>query len=310
MTQLVQPDTLHRFIFEDSPVRGNLVHLDETFHQALAFQHLPQGLKCALGELMAASSLLAATLKMQGSLILQLQSKGALKILVVECTSEFKLRATAKWQGEIRNDQTLFDVIEDGQMMITLDPKDGNQAYQGIVPLEGESLAAILENYMLRSEQIDTKIWLNCDGKSAAGLLLQKLPDMTNQAEMNQEKTEQNLETWQRITYLADTLTLEELAQLNAETLLTRLFHQENVRLFTPVDTAFFCSCSRTAVGRMLKMLGADEIRSILEEQEKIQKQIEVHCDFCNKLYQFDPVDAAQLILENTAQDDGKSQLH
>lgn len=304
--ELIQPDTLHRFIFEDSPVRGNLVHLDETFHQALAFQHLPQGLKCALGELMAASSLLAATLKMQGSLVLQLQSKGALKILVVECTSEFKLRATAKWQGEISHAQTLFDVIEDGQMMITLDPKDGNQAYQGIVPLEGNNLAAILENYMLRSEQIDTKVWLHCDGKSAAGMLLQKLPDVTNQAEINPDKTDQNLETWHRITCLADTLTLEELAQLSTEKLLTRLFHEENVRLFEAVDTSFFCSCSRNAVGRMLKMLGSDEIHSILEERG----EVEVHCDFCNKLYQFDKVDATQLILETSSDLDGKNQLH
>lgn len=306
MTQLVQPDTLHRFVFEDSPVRGNLVHLDETFSEALAFQHLPHGLKRALGELMAASSLLAATLKMQGSLILQLQSKGALKILVVECTSEFKLRATAKWQGEIRNDQTLFDVIEDGQMVITLDPKDGQQIYQGIVPLEGDSLASMLENYMLRSEQIDTKIWLHCDGQSAAGMLLQKLPDVTNQAEMSAEKSEQNVQTWQHVSMLADTLTADELIQLDVQTLLKRLFHQENVRLFTAIDTTFFCGCSREAVGRMLKMLGADEIRSILEEQERI----EVHCDFCNKLYQFDKVDATQLILENAAEDDGKNQLH
>lgn len=306
MNQLVQPDTLHRFIFEDSPVRGNLVHLDETFTEALAFQHLPHNLKCALGELMAACSLLAATLKMQGSLILQLQSRGALKLLVVECTSEFKLRATAKWQGEIAADQTLFDLIKDGQCVITLDQKDGSQPYQGIVPLEGESLANMLENYMLRSEQIDTNIWLTCDGNSAAGMLLQKLPDVTNQAETSAEKSAQNLETWQRIHHLASTLTNEELAQLSAETLLTRLFHEEEVHLFEPIDATFFCGCSREAVGRMLKMLGADEIRDILAEQEKI----EVHCDFCNKLYQFDQVDAAQLTLEMAAQDDGKHQLH
>ncbi len=306
MRQLVQPDTLHRFIFEDSPVRGNLVHLDETFSQALAFQHLPHGLKCALGELMAASSLLAATLKMQGSLILQLQSRGALKLLVVECTSEFKLRATAKWQGDIPSDQTLFDMVKDGQCVITLDPKDGGQTYQGIVPLEGESLASMLENYMLRSEQIDTKIWLTCDGNTAAGMLLQKLPNVTNQAETTTEKSEQNLETWQRVNHLANTLTNKELAQLDAETLLTRLFHEEKVRLFEPIDTTFFCGCSREAVSRMLKMLGADEIRDILAEQEKI----EVNCDFCNKLYLFDQVDAAQLTVEIASQDDGKNQLH
>jgi molecular chaperone Hsp33 len=303
---LIQPDTLHRFMIEDSPVRGNLVHLNETFHEALAFQDLPYSLKCALGELMAASSLLAATLKMQGSLILQLQSRGALKLLVVECTSEFKLRATAKWQGEIDPHQQLFDMVKDGQCVITLDPKDGSQTYQGIVPLEGASLAEMLENYMLRSEQIDTKLWLTCDGNSAAGMLIQKLPDATNQMEITAEKTAQNLETWQRINHLADTLTNEELSQLNAQTLLTRLFHEEEVRLYEPVDTSFFCGCSREAVSRMLKMLGVEEMQSILAEQEKI----EVHCDFCNKLYQFDAIDAAQLMAETTTEEEAGNKLH
>lgn len=299
MTQLVQPDTLHRFVFEDSPVRGNLVHLDETFLEALAFQHLPHGLKSALGELMAASSLLAATLKMQGSLILQLQSKGALKILVVECTSEFKLRATAKWQGEISDTQSLFEVIENGQCMITLDPKDGNQAYQGIVPLEGTSLSAILENYMLRSEQIDTRIWLTSDGETASGMLIQKLPDAVNQAEISQEKVEENLETWQRISHLASTFTAKELSELSTETLLSRLFFEESIRLFEATDTTFSCSCSRDNVANMLKMLGADEIRNVIEERGNI----EVHCDFCNAHYAFDPVDAEALLLSHTPVD-------
>lgn len=292
-------DTLHRFVFEDSAVRGNLVHLDETLKEALSSQEIPHGLKCALGELMAASCLLAATLKMQGSLILQLQSKGALKLLVVECTSEFKLRATAKWQGEITDARSLFEVIENGQCMITLDPKDGNQAYQGIVPLEGESLSAILENYMLRSEQIDTRIWLTSDGETASGMLIQRLPDAVNQAEISQEKTEENLETWQRVGHLASTVTTKELSELSTETLLTRLFFEENIRLFEASDTTFFCSCSRDNVANMLKILGPDEIRNIIAERG----EIEVHCDFCNARYAFDPVDAEALLLSNASVD-------
>lgn len=287
------PDTLQRFVFENTPIRGNLVNLTSTLQLALNKQHLPAGLKRALGELMAASALLTATLKMSGSLVLQIQSKGALKLLVVECNSEFGIRATAKWKGEVSDEQSLFDLLSQGQFMITLDPKDGRQAYQGIVALEGDSISTILENYMLRSEQIDTKIWLHCDGIAAAGMLLQKLPDTMNQITKSEDLSTQDLDAWNRIGHLADTITDDELLNLPTETILTRLFHEEDVRLFEASNTKFHCSCSRESVSGMLRMLGNDEITSIIEEQGKI----EVNCDFCNAHYSFDKVDATQLMV-------------
>lgn len=295
-------DTLHRFLFENTPVRGNLVNLTHTFQYALNKQHLPAGLKQALGELMAASALLTATLKMRGSLILQIQSKGILKLLVVECNSDFGIRATAKYTGEIRDDQTLFELMEQAQFVITLDPKDGGQSYQGIVPIEGANLSTILENYMLRSEQIDTKIWLACDGQSAAGMLVQKLPEIVNQTTKSEEDAEHDLEAWNRVGHLADTITDEELLQLPAETLLHRLFHEEDVRLFEASNTKFFCSCSRAGVANMLRMLGQEKVNSILEEQGKI----EVNCDFCNTHYSFDKVDAAQAMAGEISTSAGK----
>jgi molecular chaperone Hsp33 len=298
-------DTLNRFVFENTPVRGNLVNLTNTFQLALNKQHLPAGLKCALGELMAASALLTATLKMNGSLVLQIQSKGALKLLVVECTSDFGIRATAKWSGDISDEQNLFDLIEHGQFVITLDPKDGGQTYQGIVPIEGDDISTILENYMLRSEQIDTKIWLASDGKSAAGMLLQKLPDTMNQISKSEDSAEHDIDAWNRVGHLADTITNEELLELDTETLLHRLFHEEDVRLFEASNTKFFCSCTRASVANMLRMLGNDEISSILEEQGKI----EVNCDFCNTHYQFDKVDAAQLMVSDVAAQ-GSKEIH
>lgn len=298
-------DTLNRFLFENTPVRGNLVNLTNTFQLALNKQNLPAGLKQALGELMAASALLTATLKMNGSLVLQIQSKGTLKLLVVECTSDFGIRATAKWNGEISDEQNLFDLIEHGQFVITLDPKDGGQTYQGIVPIEGDDISTILENYMLRSEQIDTKIWLASDGKSAAGMLLQKLPDTMNQVSKSEESAEHDVDAWNRVGHLADTITNDELLNLDTETLLHRLFHEEDVRLFEASNTKFFCSCTRTSVANMLRMLGNEEISSILEEQGKI----EVNCDFCNTHYQFDKVDAAQLMVSDVAAQ-GSKEIH
>lgn len=295
----VNCDELHRFVFENSPVRGNTVNLTQTLQQALNKQKLPTGLRKSLGELMAASALLSATLKMNGAMVLQIQSKGALKLLVVECTANrdaaIKLRATAKWEGVISDNQSLFDLVDQAQFIITLDPKDGGQTYQGIVPLEGDSISTVLENYMLRSEQIDTKIWLCCDGKSAAGMLIQKLPETTNQQVSHD--IDADLETWNRVGHLASTITDDELLSLPAETILTRLFHEEDVRLFDGCTTQFFCSCTHKSVANMLRMLGNDEINSIIEERGKI----EVHCDFCNALYTFDKIDAAQLLVDETA---------
>lgn len=285
-------DTLQRFVFENTPVRGNLVNLSQTFKFALQQQQLPKGLRQALGELMAASALLSATLKMQGALILQIQSKGQLKLLVVECTTEsdglVKIRATAKYSGEIQDELNLFNLIEHGQFIITLDPNDNTQTYQGVVPIEGNNISAILENYMLRSEQIDTKIWLCCDGHSAAGMLIQKLPET-----MNQTTYSHDADLWNRVGKLADTVTNDELLNLPPETLLQRLFVEEDVRLFEPSITQFHCSCSRKNVANMLRMLGDKEISEIIEERGSI----EVNCDFCNTLYTFDKVDASQLMM-------------
>lgn len=280
-------DSLLPFLFENTPIRGNIVHLNHTYHEVLQHQILPLILKQALGELMAASALLSATLKMDGAMVLQLQSKGALKLLVVECSSNLTMRATAKWSGEI-TDQSFLDLVANGQFVITLDPEEG-EAYQGIVPIEGETIAEMLQNYMLRSQQIDTTLWLHCDGENASGMLLQKLPE-----QMLQTKPEHDVDAWNRFNQLANTLTNDELQNLAPEVLLTRLFVEEDIRLFESKPTQFHCSCSKIKVASMLKMLGTEEVESMLADREKI----EVNCDFCNKQYVFDAVDAAELFNE------------
>lgn len=298
-------DTLHHFIFEDKfnnpmPIRGNLVHLNDTYTHVLQHQTLPTVLKYALGELMAASALLSATLKMDGALVLQIQSKGALKLLVVECSSDLNMRATAKWdetQASLIAEKTFFDLVKNGQFIITLDPKEG-EAYQGIVPIEGESVAEMLQNYMLRSQQIDTSLWLHCDETSACGMLLQKLPDFGgNLGGVAMPVLDYDADAWNRMNHLANTITNDELQNLPAETLLTRLFGEEDIRLFEPKPTRFYCSCNQSSVASMLRMLGEEELNSILAEFGKI----EVNCDFCNKHYLFDAVDTAQLLATETS---------
>jgi molecular chaperone Hsp33 len=170
-------------------------------------------------------------------------------------------------------------LVGDGRFVITLDPKDGNQAYQGIVELEGGSIADILRNYMTRSEQLETRLWLTANDQSAGGMLLQKLPEQTDS---------QDGDAWNRVSQLADTLKPEELLTLTADELVYRLYHEEDIRLFDAQAVIFRCTCSRENVARMLRMLGQDEVDSIIAERG----DVEVHCEFCNQRYVFDRVDA------------------
>lgn len=273
-------DVLQRFVFEATPIRGEIVHLDQTWRTVLERHHYPEVLRDKLGELMAAAALLAATLKLRGSLILQIQGSGPVSLLVVECTGDMTMRATAKWEGELPQGG-LAELVGSGRFAITLDPQDGSQAYQGIVALEGNSVAEILENYMLRSEQLDTRLVLSANDKQAAGMLLQKLPG----------KPDQDEDAWNRAGKFLETVTPQELMELAPETLLHRLFHEDDIRVFEPQPVSFYCRCSRSGVANMLKMLGKEEVQSILEERSNI----EVNCEFCNQQYTFDSVDADQL---------------
>ncbi len=274
-----QHDSLRRFLFENAAIRGELVHLEASWRTVLEKHDYPVVLRDIMGELIAATVLLAATLKLQGSLILQIQGRGAIKLLVVECTGDLQLRATAKWEGELHGG--LPELVGDGRFVITLDPKGGQKAYQGIVALEGASVAEILQNYMSRSEQLETRLWLAADGQRATGMLLQKLP----------EQKETDTDAWGRATQLADTLKRDELLTLPAHALIRRLYHEEDMRLFDAQAVSFHCTCSREKVAAMLKMLGREEVDSIIAERG----DVEIHCEFCNHRYEFDKVDATQL---------------
>ena len=274
-------DTLQRFLFEGAPIRGEVAHLDATWRAVLERHEYPPVLRTILGELMAAGALLAATLKFEGSIILQLQGDGPVKLIVVECTSERTLRATAKWDSELPAEAALDTLLGRGRFAITLVPGDGKQSYQGVVDIDPAGVAASLEHYMQTSEQLDTRLWLAAGEHRAAGLLLQKLP----------ARDEPDEDSWNRATKLAETITEPELLALPARKLVHRLYHQEDIRLFDPRPVSFRCSCSSERVGAMLRMLGYAEVRSILDERGSV----EVTCEFCNRAYRYDPVDAEQL---------------
>lgn len=275
-------DALTRFMFEHAPVKGGIVQLDEVWQTVQHHADYPAPLKKALGELLAAAALLTSNIKFDGSLVLQLQGDGPVKLIVVEATSKKTLRATAKWAGNIPDSDKLADLLGQGRFAITLDQSQvGKQNYQGIVPLEGETVAETLTRYMQSSEQLDTRVYLASNAQRAAGFLLQRMPD----------KPDEDDDTWNRTTLLADTLKADELLGLPPGEILMRLFHEETLRQFEQEPLSFACTCSREKVGNMLVMLGQAEVKSILDELGAV----ETHCEFCGTLYRFDAVDASLL---------------
>ncbi len=278
---MAEQDSLTRFVFEHAPVRGAIVHLHATWREVLARHTYPAPIQRLLGELMAAAALLASGIKFDGKLIMQMQGSGPLKLAVVEITSQHTLRATARWEGEPRHG-SLHSLLGEGRFVMTLEQSaSGQQNYQGVVPLEGATVAQALEHYLVQSEQLDTRLVLAVDGTSTAGMLLQKLP----------EGAGQDADAWQRAQFLAATLTPAELLKLPARDLLLRLFHEETLRRFQQQPLSFHCGCSRERTDAMLRALGRAEVEATLAEQG----QIEVTCEFCKAKYVYDAVDAALL---------------
>lgn len=281
-------DSLTKFLFETLPVRGEVVHLDATWAAALARVDYPPEVRDLLGQAFAATALLASTLKFDGALTLQVTGSGPVHLLVVQCDSDRHLRGLARWSGEVAGLE--FGALvgagtADGKMVITVEQRatEGRgERYQGIVELTGGSLAAALESYFERSEQLATRLWLAADGTAAAGFLLQVMPSR-----------EPDPLAWEHATVLAATLTPEELLGLEPGKLLHRLYHEDDLRLHEPQPVTFRCSCSRDRIVEMLRGLGQEETMSIVAEHGAV----EVSCEFCGRAYRFDPVDARALFV-------------
>jgi molecular chaperone Hsp33 len=287
-------DRLLKFVFAAAPVRGEIIRLDDAWQRMIRHHEYPAPVLSLLGQMTAAVALLAANIKFNGSLTLQIHGDGPVRLLVAECQPGFGLRATAKLQpdAQIAADATLASLVNvhgSGRCAITLDPRDrlpGQQPYQGVVALDGDSIAAAIETYMRQSEQLDTRLWLAADTHAAAGVLLQKLPREGGLASAGTDE-----DAWPRAQMLAETLTPPELLSVPADALMQRLFWQERLTRGEALQPRFECTCSRSRIGRMLRSLGRAEVDEIIAERGSV----EVTCDFCNARQQFDAVDAGQL---------------
>ncbi|WP_415911663.1 Hsp33 family molecular chaperone HslO [Neptuniibacter sp. QD37_11] len=286
------PDQIQRILFDELDIRGVVSGVQQTCADCFENHDYPAVIQQVLGEMLAAVSLLSSNLKFKGRLILQAQGRGNVRVLMAECNHDRDLRAIARYEGELDEQANFVDLLPQGQVVLTIEPEQG-QPYQGIVPLDGENLGKCLENYFLSSEQLPTQIQLASDGEKAAGMMLQVLP-----AQGTGE------EDWDRVSHLASTLKSEELLELDNETLLYRLFHEEQCRLYEPDDVRFKCTCSRQRSEASLKLVEKAELLEVLEEQGKVA----VNCQFCNAQYDFDAADIEALFAENGAS--GGSQVH
>ncbi len=288
-------DSLKKFLFEDRSVRIESVQLTQTWLAAQAHHNYPPSVAALLGELVAAATLLSATLKFDGSLLLQLQGDGAIALMVVECRADLSVRATVKMRErklpEAPNLQSLVNPGGSAKFIVVLDPPKhtpGRQVYQGIVPLEGDTIAEALEQYMLRSEQLETRIWLAADSRLCTGLLLQRLPVQGGNQQAALSTAE---ESWERAQHLAQTLNQTEMLNIDQDTLLHRLFWDELLHSFEPRAITWRCSCSHERVADMLRMLGKLEVKDMLENRDAI----DIACEFCGQPYTFEAKEALAL---------------
>ncbi|HPE58770.1 MAG TPA: Hsp33 family molecular chaperone HslO [Thiolinea sp.] len=284
---MMQKDSLHRFLLDQLDIRGEWVHLDEVWQQLQSRADYPPPVCEVLGQALAAVVLLSATVKHRGSLILQIRGDGPVHLLVVQATPEGTVRGLARW-SRVPEQQDLAGIFGQGHIAITMEAASADQErYQGIIALEGGNLAQALEGYFARSEQLPTRLHLFSDAQVAAGVLLQRLPGTRPPAAGPVALDED----WQRCSLLLETLSEQELRELDAASLVFRLFHEDEPRLFEGRSVRFHCGCSLQKVSDMVRSLGEDEAQSILTEQG----MIEVTCEFCNCQYRLDPVDVAGL---------------
>ncbi|EKF9627913.1 Hsp33 family molecular chaperone HslO [Vibrio cholerae] len=280
---------LHRYLFKDLSVRGELVQLDDTYQQMISSQEYPAAVQHLIGELLVATSLLTATLKFEGSITLQLQGNGPVSLVVINGDNNQQVRGVARWKGDIADDASLHDMLGKGHLVITIEPKQGER-YQGVVGLEGDTLAQVLEGYFERSEQLKTRLWFRVgkhDGKAyAAGMLLQIVPDGKGSAE-----------DFEHLEQLTNTIKDEELFALPAEELLYRLYNQETVQLFTPQQISFRCGCSRERSAAAIVTVAREEINDILAQDGAVA----LHCDYCGTTYSFDSAQVAELYALSSA---------
>lgn len=275
---MLQLDNIQRFVFETADIRGEVVHLGETLEKILTPHKYPQTIKKMLSETILCATLMAATIKFKGQMTIQFQGDEALKLLLVKCNHLFELRALAQFD-ENASTQDWLNALQAGNLVVTIEMDDKVKPYQSIVPVK-DNVAQSLAHYFTQSEQLASRFWLSIEGSHGAGLLLQQLPKQVD----SDDSRDAN---WHEALTLANTLTDEELINLDNETLLHRLYHEHQLRMFPAQPVSFKCTCDRARMLEMIRTMGKEDALNLL----KTHRMIEVKCEFCQQSFAFEKSD-------------------
>jgi len=281
MTHEMETDTLQRFLFEHASIRGEIIHLDGTYKTIMEQRPYPLAVKKLLGEAMLSCVLLAGSIKFEGEISLQFHGDKRLPLLLVQCDNQLQLRAYAKYQDDEANIDYNSAFLH-GKMVLNITPFNQAQTYQSVVPIHSLSMGDNLMHYFAQSEQLPSQVWLAVDDDRAAGMLLQLMPG---------QNTLQREQFWEYAVHLGQTITDHELLTLDNPTILHRLYHETELRLYTARAVKFHCRCNHEKMKQVLTVLGEADAQELLQEKG----QIEVNCDFCNQAYTFDAIDVTLL---------------
>jgi molecular chaperone Hsp33 len=277
------PNRARGFLFEQLDIRGAWVQLGSAWQEMTAGRDYSEPARVLLGQLAVVTTLIAANLKQAGRLTFQLRGDGEVSLLVMDCDEQLRLRGMARAAPDL-SAGSLPELLGDGALTLTLDTADMRQPYQSHVPLQGETLAAVFEHYLVQSEQSPTRLWLAANHETAAGLLLQALPGANLR----------DADGWNRVQILADTVRADELLQLGSIKLIERLFPEEDVRVYDPRPVSYRCPYDPAKIHAMLRGVGLAECEAIIADQGEIR----VHDDICNHEYVLDAAAVAALFTQ------------
>lgn len=278
-----QPDTLQRFMFEHANIRGEIAHLNDTYKTIMHQHPYPADVRAILGEALVACVLLSGSIKFEGEISLQFSGDHRLPLLIVQCDHQLNVRAFAKYQEQ--EDAAPIDYYAaflNGKMVLTINQFKKTKSYQSVVPIDSASMSENLMHYFAQSEQLSTRVWLAANADKASGMILQLMPG---------QDTQQRELFWEYAVHLGETITDDELLTLDNVTILHRLYHETELRLYPPRKLQFQCRCNQEKMKQVLTILGEEDLNELIKERGNVA----IRCDFCNTEYQFDAIDIMML---------------
>ena len=274
-------DTLQRFMFEHASIRGEIAHLDETYKTIIQQHPYPPIVKQLLGQALVSCLLLTGSIKFEGEISLQFQGDKRLPLLLVQCDHQLQLRGFARYQDDDEGVDYNAAFLE-GKMVLTITQNNQTQAYQSVVPIISLQMGDNFMHYFAQSEQVASRVWLAVNDETAAGMLLQLMPD---------QNTKQREEFWEYAVQIGQTISEQELLTLDNPTILHRLYHETELRLYTARPVRFRCRCTEEKMKQVLTVLGEADVRQLLQEKGVV----DVECDFCKRHFTFDAIDVTLL---------------